>query len=556
MEKYNVAQTLADTASRLPFHPALVLPAGRDSSGRAKFTQYTFQQINELSDRYAHGLAEYGFRQGDRTLMMIRPNADFMAVTFALFKIGAVPIFIDPGLGRKALLQCIAESEPQAMIGIPLAHVLRRLFPKPFQTIKRLVTAGRRWLWAGTKLEKLRSPLREAFPAAPTTFEDEGAIVFTSGSTGVPKGVIYTHGIFKAQIDCMRQGLHIEEGEIHLACLPAFALFNPALGVTTIMPDMNPAKTAQLNPAFLVEAIQTHGITISLGSPTVWQKVGDYCQANNIHLPSIKHIFMFGAPVYPELVEQYAALLHGGKIYTPFGATEALPLTLIDEQEILQETRAMTEKGAGVCVGHPLDGITIRIITIKNEVINKWDEALVLPPYQIGEIVVKGPVVTEGYLHRPEQTQIAKIYDKKGFWHRMGDLGYSDEQGRVWVCGRKSHRVETEHDLLLPIQCEAIFNQHPAISRSALVGVGEYGFQKPVLVVETKTTKGPKSSEDEQLLTQELLTLGAKYDHTHQIQTILFHHGFPVDVRHQAKIQREKLAVWAKLCLADEKTEQ
>ena len=542
LERYNVGQALAETAAQRPFQTAIVFPAGRDGQERAQTVQVTFQQLNTLCDQYAHGLAAYGVSQGDRVLMMIRPNIDFIAVTFALMKIGAVPIIIDPGMGRKPFLQCVAETEPKALIGIPLAHVLRTIFPKSFKTIKRQVTVGKRWFWGGTTLEGLRSDRSAPFPIAPTTLEDEAAVVFTSGSTGIPKGVVYLHGIYREQVKILREEMNIEPGEVHLAGLLVFALFNPALGVTTIIPDMNPRAPATVNPAYLVEAFQTHGVTMSIGSPTIFNIVEAYCRTHNIKFPLLKHVYMFGAAVPPRLIEQFSSLMDNGKVYTPFGATEALPITLIGEDDIIQETGPLTEQGAGVCVGYPVGDAKICIIPITDRAIPTWDDSLPLPPGEIGEIVVKGSVVTRLYLHRPQKTAEAKIYEPNGaIWHRMGDLGYVDQKGRIWVCGRKSHRVETPTGLLLTVQGEAIFNQHPEVKRTALVGIGDYGRQRPVLIVELE----PGHVSAKSKITTELLALGAAHKHTRQIQDILFHKAFPVDVRHNTKIQREKLAVWA-----------
>jgi acyl-CoA synthetase (AMP-forming)/AMP-acid ligase II len=477
--------------------------------------------------------------------MMVRPGIELIAVTFALLKIGAVPVLIDPGMGRKAFLQCVAETEPTAMIGIPLAHIMRLLFPKPFKTIKHLITSGIRICWAGATLDALRSTPSEPFPVASTTTADEAAIAFTSGGTGIPKGVVYLQGIFREQVRIMREEMHVAEGEIHLSVMYIFALFNPALGVTTIIPDMDPRKTAKVNPAYLVEAIQTHGVTMSLGSPLIWKILAEYCRNHAIQLPSLKHLFMFGAAVMPEVVENFAGIMENGKIYTPYGATEALPLTMMSGEEILSETARQTYQGAGVCVGRPIGGTVVRVITLSDTPIPTWDDSLVLPIGQIGEIVVKGPVVTRQYLHRPQQMAEAKIYDHDGLWHRMGDIGFIDKKGRIWVCGRKSHRVQTAQGILLPVQCEAIFNQHPDVARTALVGIGNSGEQRPVIIVETKTGKAPRSSKEKQRLISELLDLGKRHDPTRRIQDVLFHPSFPVDVRHNTKIDRKTLAEWA-----------
>ena len=541
---YNIAQSLAEMAERAPFRRAIVFPAGRDEQDRAKFFQLTFAQLNELVDSYAHGLSEYGISQGDRTLMMVRPGVELIAVAFALFKIGAVPILIDPGMGRKSFLQCIEETEPVAFIGIPVAHALRKIFPKPFRTVHKSITAGKRWFWGGATLAELQVTHAEPVPFAPTTTESEAAVAFTSGSTGIPKGVVYLHGMFQAQIELLKK-LGVGDGEVDMPGLPIFALFNPALGVTTIMPDMDFRKPAALNPAYWVDSIQTHGVTTSFGSPTIWKIVGQYCLENNIKLPSLKRIFMAGAPVPPWLIQQYTEqILDGGHIHTPFGATEALPISTITSSEILEETAKLTGEGWGVCVGQPLEGVTIKIIPISDDPIAEWDDSLELPPGELGEIAVKGPVVTRLYLNRPEQTARAKIYEGDTVWHRMGDLGYFDKRGRLWMCGRKAHRVETAEELLLPVPCEAIFNAHPEVSRTALVGVGSLGSQRPILIVELSSGTLPSGSTKQRLI-DELLALGQKHEHTQGIKVILFKESFPVDVRHNVKIQREKLADWA-----------
>jgi acyl-CoA synthetase (AMP-forming)/AMP-acid ligase II len=188
-------------------------------------------------------------------------------------------------------------------------------------------------------------------------------------------------------------------------------------------------------------------------------------------------------------------------------------------------------------------GIELEIIAISDEPIPGWEETLKVAPGAIGEIAVKGAQVTSGYHNRPASTALAKIADPRGgFWHRMGDLGYRDEKGRVWFCGRKSHRVQSSAGDFFTIPCEGIFNTHPAVYRTALVGIGPVGSQRPVLCVELEKGRAPAQQG---VIRSELLKLGQEHEQTQSIEIILFHPAFPVDIRHNAKIFREKLALWA-----------
>jgi acyl-CoA synthetase (AMP-forming)/AMP-acid ligase II len=273
--------------------------------------------------------------------------------------------------------------------------------------------------------------------------------------------------------------------------------------------------------------------------------VGRYDAGQGVKLPTLRRVISAGAPVPWPAIQRFASLLaEGVQVHTPYGATESLPVCSIGSDEILAETRQRTAEGAGVCVGRPVQGMTVRIIRIRDEPIPTWGDDLELPTGEIGEIIVRGPVVTASYWHRPESTALAKIADSihGGFYHRMGDLGYMDASGRVWFCGRKSQRVITKDGTLFTIPCEGVFNTHPAVYRTALVGRSRDGVVEPVLCVERE--KEVLTPGDEELR-RELLVLGARHAHTRSIRTILFHPSFPVDIRHNAKIFREKLAGWA-----------
>ncbi len=544
----NVAAHLPEMARLQPETPAIFIPQGSDSHRQTNYVQYTFSELDRESSRMAHALESIGIRRGVRTVLMVPPGFEFFALTFALFKIGAVPVLVDPGMGVKNLKTCFAEAQPQAFIGIPKAHLARILLGWGKPTVKTLLTIGRRLCWGGATLEKLLTTdaYDSDYETAHTADDDIAAILFTSGSTGVPKGAVYSHGNFSAQVEMLRQVYNIRPGEIDLPTFPLFALFAPALGMTSVIPEMDFTRPADVDPEKIIAAIERFQITTMFGSPALINRVGRYGETQGIKLPSLKRAISAGAPVSAAVLERFAGMLStGAQIFTPYGATEALPVCSIGSAEILAETRHATDRGRGVCVGKPVPGIELEIIAIADEPIVRWETNLKLGIAEIGEIVVKGPQVTRSYFNRSQSTALGKIPDLEhdSFYHRMGDLGYRDEQGRIWFCGRKTHRVVTTDETLFTIPCEAIFNTHQDVFRTALVGVGEPGRQRPVLCIELE--KGTDTSRLARIH-QELLATGAEHAITRNIKTFLFHPAFPVDIRHNAKIFREQLAVWAR----------
>ena len=543
----NVAAHLPEMARLQPETPAIFIPQGRDAQQQTAYAKYTFAELDQESDRRAAALEATGVKRGVRTVLMVPPGFEFFALTFALFKIGAVPVLVDPGMGVKNLKTCLAEAQPEVFIGIPKAHLARVFLGWGKPTVKTLLTVGKKFFWGGSTLDKIlsRIPKDQQYQTAQTHDDETAAILFTSGSTGVPKGAVYSHGNFSAQVEMLRQVYDIRPGEIDLPTFPLFALFAPALGMTSVVPEMDFTRPADVDPVKIIAAIEKFQITTMFGSPALINRVGRYGDANNIQLPSLKRAISAGAPVPAAVLERFANMLSdGAQVFTPYGATEALPVCSIGSEEILSETRHATDQGKGVCVGKPVPNIQLEIIAISDAPIGAWDDGLKLGIDEIGEIVVKGPQVTQSYFNREESTALGKIADQEnpGFYHRMGDLGYRDDQGRVWFCGRKAHRVVTTERTCFTIPCEAIFNTHPEVFRTALVGVGELGNQRPVLCIELE--KGADTSRLEKIH-QELIVIGAGHEVTSQIKTFLFHPEFPVDIRHNAKIFREKLAVWA-----------
>ncbi len=543
----NISLSLKETVEKYPHKRAVVSPAGRDKAGRLLYSQLTFSQLDLQSDTLAFGLEGIGITRGTRTILMVTPGIDFFITIFAMFKVGAVPVVVDPGMGIDRMLQCLKQSRPKAFIGIEKAHVLRTLKPGYFKSIKHWVTVGKRWFWGGYTLDQLLATQRkDPYPKAQTTWDETAAVVFTTGSTGPAKGVIYSHGNFEAQIRQIQTHFNIEPDEVDLPTFPLFALFDPALGMTAIIPDMDPTKPAHVDPTMIIEAIENHGVTNMFGSPALINRVGKYGKEHGIKLPSLRRVVSAGAPVSPANIAQFSTMLSDtAELHTPYGATEALPVISIGSHEILSETRKLSEQGFGMCVGRPICDTQVRLLKITDEPITQMRDSLVVPENQVGEITVQADLVTENYYNNREADLLAKIQDPNGkFWHRMGDLGWQDSKGRIWFCGRKAHRVETGQETMFTIPVEAIFNNHELVFRSALAGVGPKDRQMPVMFIEPY-----EKVANEKEFIRELTELARSNPLTQSIEHIFIEKAFPVDIRHNSKIFREKLAVKAKSLL-------
>ncbi|MBV5338393.1 MAG: AMP-binding protein [Deltaproteobacteria bacterium] len=533
----NISRPLTEMARLQPDTPAIIF--------LQKDRTLTFRELDQESDLIASALLRIGIGSGMKTALLVPPSPELFSLTFALFKVGAVPVFIDPGIGARNMKGCLAEAAPEAFIGIPKAHVARRLLGWGRASIRINVVVGGGSIWGGVPLDELRRAAQTTpFVPADTRRDDVAAILFTSGSTGPPKGAVYTHGTFAAQVDILRELYDIRPGEIDLPTFPLFALFAPALGMTALIPQMDFTRPGSVNPRRILGPAAEYSATTMFGSPALLNRVGRYAAKQGIKLPHLKRVISAGAPVPASVLKRFAAMLpEDAEIFTPYGATEALPVSSIGSKEVLSETGAMTGDGRGICVGRPVKNITIAIIPITDAPVDVWSDDLALPQWEVGEIVVRGPQVSCAYLNRPEATRLAKIPDPSGgLWHRMGDVGYLDNSGRIWFCGRKAHRVVTAQGTLYTIQVEGIFNTHPKVFRTALVGLGSTGNQQPLLCVELETKNGKQEQEQ---IRKELLELGSCHSHTKNIHMILFHPAFPVDIRHNAKIFREKLAAWA-----------
>lgn len=549
----NVASRLSVVTALAPGAIAIAEPDGPPSAdGNRSYALTTFQNLDERSDAIAKGLVQWGIRPGMRLAMLVPFGAQFIELVFALLKTGAVVILIDPGIGRKHLVQCLSDAKPDGFVGIPKAQAIRTLLRRRFPTATWNVTVGRRLFWGGKTLDQIIELGRKTQDSAKSTElpiinrPDPAAIIFTTGSTGPPKGVLYSHGTFHAQIDRIRERYDIHRGSRDLACFPLFGLFDAVMGVTTIIPDMDPTRPADVDPQRLIEAASQWEIDQAFGSPALWNTVVRWCQANNATqpFPTLRRVLSAGAPVPAATMAALRALIaDDAEIFTPYGATEALPIASIESREVIAETGPAAAKGKGVCVGTRFDDVQWRVIAIDDGPIETIDQTHELARGKIGELMVTGPMVTRKYVVRSDQNPMHKVVDGDQVWHRMGDVGYLDDRDRFWFCGRKAHRVTNGKRTWFSVPCEAIFNAHRSVYRSALVGRGPAGDQTPVILVEPLKEHRPSSEAERQKLVDELKDLGSRNPLTRTIGEIIIRtEPLPVDIRHNSKIFRERLA--------------
>ncbi|MEM8712760.1 MAG: AMP-binding protein, partial [Planctomycetota bacterium] len=356
----NIASFLPAGAAAAPDRPAVVAPA-KAGQPVAQWRRVSYAQLEALSNRIAGGLAKAGVTAGMRACVFVKPGPELIAITYALFKLGAVPVMADPGMGRERILAAVERVQPQVFIGIPLAQAVRTLFASAFKSVSIFVTVGARLGWGGTTLKRITAGQPPEFEMAGTRASDPAAILFTSGSTGPPKGVLYTHGMFHAQVVALKKLYGFQPGEVDLACFPLFALFDIAFGMTSAFPDMDATKPAQCDPKKIAAAIEGTGATTSFGSPAIWRRVLPYCHDQGYKLPGLRRLLMAGAPVPPDLIQRaHAVLGMDADVFTPYGATEALPVASIAGREVAPGLLDAMKNGAGTCVGLPAPGIEIR----------------------------------------------------------------------------------------------------------------------------------------------------------------------------------------------------
>ena len=529
---------LQSAAAAAPWVSAVTKVSFPRWSDRPQYDAIDFAALSARINAYENGLAAAGLRAAERVIMLVTPGADFLALSYAVMGRGAVPVFIDPGMGIDAVVACIKEAQPSGFIGVPKAHLLRLKAAELFRSLRFCVVAGRVPLFGATRLRDLLKPAGGPPAPIPRQADDPALVAFTSGGTGRPKGVIFTNRMLTEQLAVFRGQFGFRGGEQDLPLLPVFSLFTAALGVGSIFPPLDPSRPLSLVPKQIIRVMRDLGNQTSFGSPTLWTKLAEYCRQTGESLPQLRRVFMAGAPVSQATLDLVKAACPQAESFTPYGATEALPVTVAAAAELRQHPPVLALSGEqGTPVGRAIDGVTLRVV-----------QSVSGPPgaplidcrdCEIGEIVVSGDTVSREYLCRPEATAASKVSEGGRFWHRMGDMGYLDTDGQLYFCGRRVHVVATADRTFHSVPVENVFNRHPQVSRTALIGVDG----QPALVVEPQSRS--LTPDARRRLAAELRAIGAGDPVTSPIRRFYFHPSFPVDARHNAKIFRDRLATWA-----------
>ncbi|MCT4641560.1 MAG: fatty acid CoA ligase family protein [Bacteriovoracaceae bacterium] len=495
------------------------------SNNNSKYISYTFLELENKINQFANKLTSLGVKKDDVVLIFIKPYIDFSAIIFACYKIGAVCTFIDPGMGRKKLLESISKSTASVLIGIKKVHIARMLFRSSFKDIKLFITTDRLGIFSHSIYKNL-DKMSSRFKSVDIENQKIGSLLYTSGGTGAPKPVIYTQKILMEQTKKLQNEFDLKPQDTDLAGFPLFALFTLSMGMSSVIPFMDPAAPAKADPQSLIKNIKDNKCSFIAGSPAIWNNMVKYCNDNNIKLDTVKYFVMFGAPISYKMHKRISNIIPNGTSYTPYGATESLPVSNISGKQILKEFSDENIMGKGICVGTPMKGVKVNIIKKQDGAINNIKDCEFLKTGQVGEIIVNSTTTTIGYNNMEDITKASKIYDENTFWHRMGDMGYMDDKGQLWFLGRVAHTFETNDSMYTPINIEQFFIAKNEIEKAAFIRAKN----KNVIILNSKN---------------EALAKDIIKKNNLPIDKVLVNENFPVDIRHNIKIDRKKLSTWA-----------
>jgi acyl-CoA synthetase (AMP-forming)/AMP-acid ligase II len=544
-EQANVSRHIVELAQVAPYQQAITCLSGRDTNGKMAYSHLTLRQLNQRSNDLARGLQQAGVIRGTRAALQLLPGIEWFSITYALLKIGAVPILLQPALGMRKMAQCVKAVEPEILITEPKYQAIQIFQANNYQSVHLQISTEKRCFSKGISITDLQRNEHTTFQPAEMRSSDTGMIVFsTSCESEIPKPTVFTHGMLNAMIERIKSVMSVSLDSTLITTFPFFMILAPAIGMRQILPESHSLKASKLNPRTLIETIWDYGVTHLLMSSTRLMMLTEFLKDEAIYLPSIQRIASWGEP-YPafELQRLHSFISEKTQIFPLYGMTEAPIISTLGSHKIVSETQIKTERGFGLCQGKEIDDLEMRVIEVNDRPIDNWSDDLLADKGGIGELVINGEAVSRQYYNDSKNDALHKIPDGKSIWHRTGDIGWLDTKGNFWFCGRKQDRVTiSEDETLYTIPCEAVFMQHERVYRCIIVGVGPIPYQTPVLIIELAPGDSGKYIST---LTHELLDLAQSYPHTGNIKNILFRKSFPVHSLYHQKINRKQLTIWA-----------
>ncbi|MGB3411015.1 MAG: fatty acid CoA ligase family protein [Microthrixaceae bacterium] len=554
-----IADRVLEIARTDPERVAMIHAHHRPLIG-PKYVSYTYAELSRRAESLAVGLRSIGVREGSLCSFMVPPCFDSLVLGVALWRVGAVTVGIEPhSHGLRRVARCLEKVGPEFFFGTPRAHAGRIAFGWGKATIHTNVVVGGIAAPGMHTMESLIGEPVDEPQRANVEPADITVIAFTTGSTGDPKPTVLRQRNFSALISMVSSHWGLTDGNdvVDMPTFPMFWIIGLSCGGTVVVPPMDFTMhgPGDADPARLMQTIADCGVRSMFASPALLENLADHAIATSQQIPSLRRIVSGGAEIQGPLFAKVKSVLDpAAEMYSDYGATEALPVAEISGTTVLGSTWSQTEKGAGVCVGLPLPGVQVKIIAIDEGNIATLDDATVLDVGEIGEIIARSPHISEDYFRSENATLENKI--PEGSWHRIGDTGYLDEEGRLWICGRRSHLVHANNgtpsddtpsgdgassgETVYPLCVEPVFNAHPQVKRSALVGVSYGGSIVPTICIER--VQSDKGKSGPALLEMDLLALADRFDATRLIKRVVFIERLPVDQRHNAKIDRPLLA--------------
>lgn len=541
--RIRVGDLVLEVARAHPDRVALVRTTKR-RDGSLVHHERTYGELSDRAERLAEGLRANGVREGTLCSFMVPPSFDALVLGTALFRVGATLVGIEPfSHGLRRVTHCLDRVGPEVFFGTPSAHLAKRLFGWGKRTVRQQYVVDGRF----PGLDTLDDLMVDTAPAEPARADvdpgDPAVIAFTTGSTGTPKPTVLRQRNFAAMVELVGNQWSLGNGGdvVDMPTFPMFWIIALSAGGQVVIPpmDFTMKGPGDADPAALLRTVEERGVRSMFASPALLRNLSEHARQRSTTVPTVRRIVAGGAEVQGPLFAAVENMLGSeGELYSNYGATEALPLCEIDGTTVLKETWKRTERGEGLCVGPGLPGVELRIVPSTEKPIAGIDAVEALPTGETGEVIARSPHISEDYFDAPESTAANKIADPDGsVWHRLGDVGSLDEQGRLWLGGRRSHQVVTPDKIYRPLQVEPVVATHKAVRRAALVAVPCMGSTVPVVCIE----RSEEDDRDTEVVAAELRSLMARHEATRGLTAFVEIRRLPVDRRHNAKIDRPAL---------------